>query len=388
MKILFISAELPYPDHSGGTKYTWQKIRELSMSNEIILVCFNENQEILDESVYRKYVKKVYSYSRKKDIMRIILNFYKPYTLISRVNKDMNEKISEIILKEQVDMILLDSIHMYYSISNIKTKIPIYLTQHNIEYKLFASISKKINNPIKRIIYKIESIKLKKIEKNLYKHHYFRGYIFISNDDLNEYEQEIGKVNAICIPPCIENNFINKSKKNIEIEKNSIVFTGKMNYEPNITAVKWFVESILPLIQKEIPKVKFYIVGKNPTEEVKKYENSNIIVTGEVDDIYSYIEKAQIVVIPLLSGGGVKLKLFDALSMNKIIVSTSKGIEGTCFKNEIDLYVTDDAELFAKRCIENLKEPNNNMAKKGKETLELNYSFEYLQKKLQKFIEE
>lgn len=376
--------ELPYPDHSGGSKYAWQKIRQLSKENEVFLVSFNETGEKIEDVEYKKYMKEYYFFPRKKSILRIGLQFFKPYSLTSRFNNEMYEKIKEIVQSNNIDIIVLDSIHMYYNIKNLNKNIPIFLTQQNIEYKLFQSISSKTDSLIKKNIYRIEAYKLKRLEKKLYKIKKIKGYIFISNEDLIDYENEIGKINAICIPPAITEQLTNSKKT---IEEYSIVFTGKMNYEPNVTGVKWFVEKIFPNILEAIPKAKFYIVGKNPTEEIRKYSGEQIVVTGEVESVSEYLEKAQIVVIPLLSGGGVKLKLFDAMSAENIVITTQKGIEGTCLQDGYDLYVANEEKLFTKLCIDNLKDPNYQIAKHGKSTLQLNYGFDILQKKLQKFIE-
>lgn len=376
--------ELPYPDHSGGSKYAWQKIRQLSKENEVFLVSFNETGEKIEDVEYKKYMKEYYFFPRKKSILRIGLQFFKPYSLTSRFNNEMYEKIKEIVQSNNIDIIVLDSIHMYYNIKNLNKNIPIFLTQQNIEYKLFQSISSKTDSLIKKNIYRIEAYKLKRLEKKLYKIKKIKGYIFISNEDLIDYENEIGKINAICIPPAITEQLTNSKKT---IEEYSIVFTGKMNYEPNVTGVKWFVEKIFPNILEAIPKAKFYIVGKNPTEEIRKYSGEQIVVTGEVESVSEYLEKAQIVVIPLLSGGGVKLKLFDAMSAENIVITTQKGIEGTCLQDGYDLYVANEEKLFTKLCIDNLKAPNYQIAKHGKSTLQLNYGFDILQKKLQKFIE-
>ena len=384
-KILFISMELPYPDRSGGSKYAWQKIRQLSKENEVYLVSFNEKNEVIESQEYEKYLRDSYFFPRNKEWLKILLQIYKPYSITSRINKDMVKKIEEVIKEKNIDTIILDSIHMYESVKKVKN-IPIYLTQQNIEYNLFETISKTSTSAIKKIIYFIESKKLKKLEKKLYCNNKFKGYIFISSDDIDIYNREIGKANSVCINPTIE---VNNNIKKQEITENIIVFSGKMSYEPNVTAACWFSKEIFPVVKKEVPNAKFYIVGKDPTEEVKKLDDGdNIIVTGMVDDVQEYLLNAKIVVIPLLSGGGVKLKLYDALETNNIVITTSKGVEGTCFKNKIDLFVEDNALEFAKRCIENLKNPNREIANNGLRTLYENYDFNIMQQKLQKFIDE
>ncbi|MCL2859207.1 MAG: glycosyltransferase [Oscillospiraceae bacterium] len=385
MRILFIASEIPYPDDSGGKRYTWQKIRQLSKENEITLIAINEFNNSIDKNILKKYVKEFYFFPRVKNWMKIIFNFYKPYSMISRENIYIKSKIKEIIYDNKIDVICLDSIHMYYNISKLDLKnIPIFLTQHNIEYMLFQSISNKTNNMLKKIIYKFETNKLKQIEKKLYKNKFFKGYIFISDIDNKIYEEEIGQVNSICIPPCVEQGNEQFYKN---INKDAIVFIGKMDYEPNVIAMEWFTKSIFPNILDKLPKSKLYIVGKDPTKEIKKLSSKNIIVTGAVKSVKEYLSKAQIVVIPLLNGGGIKLKLFEALETNNIVITTEIGIEGTCFKNNIDLLVSNDSEFFAQLCIENLINPNYGIAEHGNKTLRNNYGFEILERKLNKFIQ-
>ena len=384
MRVLFIAAEMPYPDDSGGKKYSWQKIRQLSRENEVILVAINEFNDIVRADVLRKYVKEYYFFPRVKSAVKIVSNFYRPFTIVSRESKCIKNKILEIISNSNIDFIILDSIHMYGSIDKVNTGlIPVFLTQHNIEHELFNTISKNTSNIIKKIIYKFESIKLKRLEKKLYSQGVFNGYIFISDIEYKRHEETIGKVNGVCIPPCIEEDSNGFQKK---IENNAIVFIGKMNFEPNVTAMEWFIKAIFPNILKKIPESKLYVVGKNPTKELLGFSSDNVIITGAVEDVKEYLSKAQIIVIPLLSGAGVKLKLFEALETNNIVITTKLGVEGTCFKDNEDLFITDNAELFAKICIDNLIQPNYEVAKNGNKTLRDNYGFEAIGNKLNKFL--
>jgi len=384
MRVLFIASEMPYPDDSGGKKYSWQKIRQLSRENEVILVALNESNANVRAEVLEKHVKEYYFFPRIKSALKIVSNFYRPYSIVSRESKCMKNKIREIISSGKIDLIILDSILLYGNIDKINTRfIPVFLTQHNIEYELFNIISKNTSSIIKKIIYKFESIKLKRLERLLYNQGGFKGYIFISDIEYKRYEETIGKVNGVCIPPCIEEDS-NGFQKNIE--NNAIVFIGKMNYEPNVTAMEWFIKVIFPSILKKIPESKLYVVGKSPTKELLGFSSDNVIITGAVEDVKEYLSKAQIIVIPLLSGGGVKFKLFEALETNNIVITTSLGVEGTCFKDNEDLFITDNAELFAKICIDNLMHPNYEVAKNGNKTLRDNYGFEALGNKLNKFL--
>ena len=178
-------------------------------------------------------------------------------------------------------------------------------------------------------------------------------------------------INTILIPPGIDN-----IKENYEqIKGHNIIFTGKMDYEPNVQAMEWFCNEVFPDIQKGIDDVKLYIVGKNPTDYIKSLSSDSIIVTGKVDSVEEYLKLANIVVIPLLSGGGVKIKLIEALQFKNIVVTTSKGVEGTKFRHNEELLVSDDSNEFAQYCIDILNNPEKyeHHIKKSVECLESNY---------------
>ena len=122
---------------------------------------------------------------------------------------------------------------------------------------------------------------------------------------------------------------IDKSKridqKNVE---RNILFVGAMNYEPNVTAVTYFVKEVFPSILKLYPDLKFYIVGKSPRDEVKMLASDNVIVTGFVDDVWDYLKKAMVVVTPMRSGAGLQNKILEALAVGACVVTSDIGFEG------------------------------------------------------------
>jgi sugar transferase (PEP-CTERM/EpsH1 system associated) len=122
-----------------------------------------------------------------------------------------------------------------------------------------------------------------------------------------------------------------------------IVFTGAMDYYANIDGVVWFAKEILPFVKKEIPEVQFYIVGSNPAREVQELENNAIKVTGYVDDIRPYYQKATISVVPLRIARGIQNKILEAMAMAKPVITTSKALEGINAIPEQDLLIGDSA---------------------------------------------
>ncbi|MGU8379397.1 glycosyltransferase [Clostridium perfringens] len=351
MNIIMITSEPPYPSNSGGRIYTWERIKILSESNNIYLYSIDDIEK--DQEHILKYCKKVNFYGRNKNLVKSVINISKPYTAFSRYSSKMKENIKSDIKTYDIDLIILDMPQLYYNLPQ-NNEIPVVLTQHNIEYKTFFNISKNSKNIFKKLVFFFEGIKLKIFEKNFLKEKCVDMCTFISEDDKNFFEINFPKMKSVLIPFGYE--FVNKDY--LKMKKNRIVFTGKMDYQPNIDAVKYFTSNIFNIIEKNVENVEFYIVGKNPTREVLELKRNNIIVTGAVDNVEKYIDESELIVIPLLSGGGVKIKLLQALGRENIVVTTDKGIEGTMFKNGEHVLVENTSNEFALRCIDVLNNRN------------------------------
>jgi glycosyltransferase involved in cell wall biosynthesis len=136
-----------------------------------------------------------------------------------------------------------------------------------------------------------------------------------------------------------------------------LLFTGMMNYEPNVEAVRYFVGEILPLIRAEVPSATFHIAGANPSPEVKALAADGVYIHGAVPDMRPYFHQASVVVVPLLQGGGTRLKILDAAACGKPIVSTSLGAEGLDFIDGRDLLLADSAPRFAQTVVSLLSNP-------------------------------
>jgi glycosyltransferase involved in cell wall biosynthesis len=126
-----------------------------------------------------------------------------------------------------------------------------------------------------------------------------------------------------------------------------VVFTGSMDWEPNIDAMEYFCAQIWPRILAEFPHAIFQIVGRTPFPRVQRLASKSVVVTGTVPSVTDYLRDATVVVVPLRIGGGTRLKIYEAMAMGKALVSTSIGAEGLTFENGRDLLLADDANSFA-----------------------------------------
>jgi glycosyltransferase involved in cell wall biosynthesis len=137
-----------------------------------------------------------------------------------------------------------------------------------------------------------------------------------------------------------------------------LVFTAKMDFRPNVDAVLWFAETVLPQIRRESPDTRFWIVGKDPHPRLAPLAaDPGIVVTGWVEDVRPYIAAAALYVIPLRIGGGTRLKVLEAMGMGQAIVSTTLGCEGFDLTPDQELSIADTPDQFAAAVLALLRDP-------------------------------
>jgi len=155
-----------------------------------------------------------------------------------------------------------------------------------------------------------------------------------------------------------------------------IVFTGVMNYFANVDGVVWFTKEILPLIRKEIPEIRFYIVGRNPTKEVLSLAlDSSVTVTGYVPDTREYLKMAAVVAAPLRIARGIQNKVLEAMAMGIPVVATPQAFEGVEAEPGRDLILGGDVRKIAEGVIGLVKEGSlrKSIGDNARRTIEKNY---------------
>ena len=159
-----------------------------------------------------------------------------------------------------------------------------------------------------------------------------------------------------------------------------IIFVGSMDYGPNIGAVTRFVQGVMPLLLARRPSLQFTIVGRNPTPEILALASPNITVTGGVPDVRPYLAKASLMVVPLLIGGGTRLKIVEAMGMDCPVISSTIGAEGLGLTHDRELLLADDSQGFAEAIFELLDDPQRAeaLAKRARTFVEQNLTWKHL----------
>ena len=202
--------------------------------------------------------------------------------------------------------------------------------------------------------------------------------IFVSQIDADVYKGVVASEKIIVIPNGVDLDYFS-AQQTVKEDYPSLIFTGHMSFPPNIEAVDFFIGNVFQIVKRQIPDVKLYIVGSDVNNRILKYNKSDaIIITGAVDDIRVFLDKATVFVNPMISGCGIKNKLLQAMAMKKPVVSTSLGAEAVQAQDGVDFMIADNANDFANKIIELLGSDTKRlvMGENARKTVEKNYNWQ------------
>jgi glycosyltransferase involved in cell wall biosynthesis len=266
-------------------------------------------------------------------------------------SQEMQAAIERAIAREEYDIIQIEA-HVMGIFSFRGSRAFRLLNSQNVEYDTFRRMANTARSFIRRVYYWFESRKCYEEEIAIYRQQ--DALLVTSERDKEILDREIPAVRKIVIPNGVDTKYFHPSDD--PEESNSIVFTGQMSYAPNADSMIYFIDEILPLIRTVVPDAMLYAVGSGPPKELLRRASPNVVVTGFVDDVRPYVYRSQVFVVPLLSGGGTRLKVLEAMAMKKAIVSTQIGCEGIEAVHGKSLLIANSADEFAREVIRLLKD--------------------------------
>jgi len=231
---------------------------------------------------------------------------------------------------------------------------PVVLFQHNVETMLWRRMATTEKSTLRKLSYGIEARKMAAYETRTLRQ--FRHVIAVSDHDRSGMLSMAPECAITVVPTGVDTEKY-QAARSASGNPPLIVFTGSMDWEPNIDAVEYFCNEIFPLVLASFPAARFQIVGRNPHARVRKLASASVEVTGTVPSVADYLRNATVVIVPLRIGGGTRLKIFEAMAMRKALVSTSIGAEGLDVTSGKDCLLADDANSFAMAILSLLQNP-------------------------------
>lgn len=276
------------------------------------------------------------------------------YNISRFFSPDFDRKIREVLSEEHFDVVHLESLFMTPYISTIRQSCPakIVLRSHNLEHLIWERLANSAGNPAKKMYLKHLASKLKKYEIRTINE--VDGIAAISQEDKVRFKEILCEVPLISIPFGIDLSAYDHIVLKEKFEA-KIFHLGAMNWEPNKEGVNWFYDEIWPKIKKH--DLSVHLAGREMPQHVRDLEEVNFKVHGEVESATDFMANHDIMIVPLLSGSGMRIKIIEGLAMGKAIVSTSIGAEGIHVTHNENIMIADTAEEFANCLIELIENP-------------------------------
>lgn len=386
MKILMLTPYLPYPLLSGGQIRTYNLLKNLAPKHEITLFSFiREKREIEYVSELLKYCRAVKTIQRRKawDWKNIVLAAFTPYPFLVSIYLSLSLKrlISQELAKNKYDLIHAET---FYVMPNLpKTKVPILLVEQTIEYLVYQNFVKNFNFlPLKPLLY----FDVAKIQ--LWEKYYWRKaarLATMSEEDKRIVKKSLHGSQVDIVANGVDFQFFNETiiKKP---DKPTVLFVGNFKWLPNKDAALFLTKEIWPIIKRRIPQARLWIVGKNPTPEIKALTKDDIKIDEKIEDIRDAFGQASVLLAPIRNGRGTKYKVLEAMATGLPVVTTPLGIEGIEGKEGKEVLVAEGAEGLAKQTIKLLENQTlgENIAKKARSLVKEKYNWQIISRQLDK----
>lgn len=362
MKILILTNKLPFPPKDGGSIATLNMLCGLqNAGNQLTCLALNTSKHPYPvEQIPRelgeliRFIGVDCDSSIRPLPMIINLLFSRHPYIAERFNiKAFRKELTRLLHNESFHIIQLEGPYpgQYLDLIRERSDARISLRAHNVEHLIWERKARNERSPLKRWYLMNMARRLKKFELEIAQK--ADSLIPISKQDASYFSHMRLQKPMLTIPA----GLVLKNYSLTELPPEpSIFFIGALDWLPNQEGLAWFLGNVLDLVLEELPGISFHVAGRNPPAHyAKKLKHPNIHYHGEVSDAISFMKSYRVMVAPLLTGSGIRIKILEGMALGRPVVTTSAGIEGIPFNHQPGVAVTDDPGEFCSQIIKFIK---------------------------------
>ena len=364
MRILWVKPGKLLPLDTGGKLRTYNILKQLSAKYEVTYVSYysgpKDNQYDDEIGLHIPGAIPFNTGVRKSDGWRSYFSYLAklpvptPYSVIKFYSPAVQKLLAEMFRSNSFDIAVSDFLASTPNFPSDLT-IPTLLFQHNVETVLWKRRAEYATAWLTRAVAGIESAKINFYEtKQLRRFHHVAA---VSEQDRRALIAMSPSLQVSVVPTGVDLSTY-QYDPNLRPKFPLVVFSGSMDWEPNIDGVEHFCRDIWPHVLNVFPKARFRIVGRNPASRIRALSSSSVEVTGTVASITEHLREAAVLVVPLRMGSGTRIKIYEGMAMGKATVSTNVGAEGLNVRHGHDILLADEPETFAAEIIRLLSDEN------------------------------
>ena len=364
MKILWVKAGGLVPPDTGGKIRSYNILRELARKNSVTFFSFYaahpDDEHPALNHVFEKNISIPLALPAAKsgrELLEYLPYLFSPksYSLMKYCRPAVRRELLSVLQRDKFDVIVCDFIFAAPAIP-WDFSCPKVLFTHNVEALIWKRHYEVARNPLwKGLSWRewktmecAEQLYIRKADH----------VVAVSDRDRDVFLRFLNATKITIVPTGVDVEYFRPSTGHEA--KNSLVFTGSMDWLANEDAVFYFVEQVLPRMREQIPEVSLCVVGRKPSKRLQELidREKNVQLTGWVEDVRPYLARSTVCIVPLRIGGGTRLKIFEAMGMGKAVVSTTIGAEGLPVRHEENILLADSPDDFARQTVELLQNPS------------------------------
>jgi polysaccharide biosynthesis protein PslH len=389
MRIFFISQRVPFPPDRGDKITTFNEIRHLSTKHEVHVFCLADGRRDLDNIPgLRRYAQSVTAvpvigWTSKLRALKAMFAGG-PLSVAAFNETKLHNAIGRKFAELRPDLIMIYSCNVAQYAEHFP-QVPRIMQFAELDSSRWGQFARRSRPPL-RWVYAIEQRRFFAYEQHIART--FSHTLVCTAAEQRDFERLIPGVPVSLVGNGVDLDYFRSS--GVPKRPGSIVFTGVMDYFPNIDAVVWFCDKVLPIVQRQIPAAGLTICGSRPAAAVRHLaKRRGVTVTGRVPDTRPYLDGAEVFVAPLRMARGIQNKLLEALAMGLPCVASKAAATGTVVANGEGILAADNPEEFAEHVMRLLRDSafRAAMAGKARATAEANYRWDGQMARLDRVIE-
>jgi glycosyltransferase involved in cell wall biosynthesis len=361
MKILWISPFFLHPTNRGGQIRTLGTLKELHKRHEIDFCALNPSDNVEGPKLSGEYCTRHFTVkhdpiprSSWRILPQLIQGIFSPLPLaVSRyASGGMKTLVRERLAADAYDSIVCDFLACAPNIPDLSNAV---LFQHNVESTIWQRHVEQATSRIRKAFFKTQADKMMRYERSTCQASRF--VIAVSTKDADRLRSDFGVQRVTSVSTGVDVEYL--APPAIAEPVGDLIFSGSMDWLPNVDAMEYFLREIFPLIRQHRPGTTLTIAGRSPDERVVRAAAgvTGVTITGSVPDMRPYLWGSKLSIIPLRIGGGTRLKVYESMAAGVPIVSTTIGAEGLSYSPGEDMLIADSPEMFAKECLRLLETP-------------------------------
>ena len=384
-RLLFLAHRLPFPPHNGAAIRTYNVLRLLAREFDIVGLCFDR----FDKATHRLGLDMrlaalvplgefaAFAIPQQQSRSRFLWDHVRSiasgraYTYFVHEESAFAKRLRTLLASEDFDLVHVDSLDLVRFLPELRS-LPVICTHHNVESELLRRRAANERSVIRRSYLHYQANLLAKEERSWMPRVALN--VAVSDDDARLLSTIAPDARFASVPNGVDDEYFRPAGDSEE----GCVFVGGTTWYPNRDALAWFMNDILPTLRSQGQEAQVTWVGRASEQERQLYDGQNgVRLTGYVDDIRPFVTSSACFIAPLRVGGGTRLKILDAWSMGKAVVSTSVGCEGLAAVDGVNIRIADTPRAFAEAVSQVLSDADlrSRLGEAGRQTVERCYAW-------------